>query len=311
MDINSLLQFASFEIEFVLSSSFMCPELSIDELLNVHTQLNHMFPIARLQLTCESTALPNVVPFHRLDSRPRPPLPEIDGAYPTGVNSGVSMKRREFVEKLGIGSALVVSSSALSAPGHAAPTQEQEDDHGNHQPIRGELSNATVSFGAWPVGTVAVPIDRVAIPIAPFQLNVHQLIPYVATIKQGGSVNFSVAGFHHIVVYAPGTKPEDIAAAVAADPTLLEPIPNAPPTVGIINFPTNRIYRGLDPRGAVLPSPPSPPPPASPITIPTPQDRVEVVQFSEPGRYLVICAVNVHFNEGMFGYIRVRRNDDD
>ena len=215
------------------------------------------------------------------------------------------MKRREFVEKIGIGSALIVSSSALSAPGHAAQDGDQDDEHNNHhQPIRGELSNATVSFGAWPVGTVAAPIDRVAIPIAPFQQNVHQLIPYIATIKKGGSVNFTVAGFHQIVVYAPGTKPADIAAAVAANPALLEPIPNAPPEVGIINFPTNRVYRGLDPRGAVLPVPPNP-------TIPTPQDRVEVVQFSERGLYLVICAVNVHFNEGMFGWVRVRRHDND
>jgi hypothetical protein len=218
------------------------------------------------------------------------------------------MKRREFVEKIGIGSALIVSSSALSAPGHAAQDGDQDDEHGehNHRPIRGELSTATVSFGAWAVGSVAAPLDRVALPFAPFQANVHQLIPYIATIKEGGSVNFDVAGFHQIVVYAPGTKPAEILAAVAADPTLLEPIPNAPPTVGIINFPTNRLYRGLDPRGAVLP------PPAPPNTIvPTPQDRVEVVQFTERGLYLVICAVNVHLVDGMFGYVRVRRHDND
>jgi hypothetical protein len=220
------------------------------------------------------------------------------------------MKRREFVEKLGIGSALIVSSSALSAPGHAAPSGDQDDDeHGNHghRPIRGELSNATVSFGAWPVGTVAVPVDRVALAIAPFQQNAHQLIPFIATIKEGGSVNFAVAGFHHVVVYAPGTRPADIEAAVAADPTLLEPIPNAPPEVGIINVATNRVYRGLDPRGALIPPAPIP----GGVVVPTPQDRVEVVQFNHRGLYLVICAVNVHLADGMFGYIRVRRNDND
>ncbi|HEY7447391.1 MAG TPA: hypothetical protein VH702_04530 [Vicinamibacterales bacterium] len=229
------------------------------------------------------------------------------------------MKRREFVEKLGIGSAIIVSSSALSAPGHAAPNDDRNDDNGghHHRPISGDLANATVSFGAWPVGTVATPIDRVANPIAPFQQNIHQLIPYIATIKEGGSVNFQVAGFHHIVVYAPGSKPRDIRAALDANPPipgLIEPIPGAPPPdqppfVGIINFPTNRIYRGLDPRGALLP-PPIPPAPGTTF-VPTPQDRVEVVQFGERGLYLVICAVNLHFNDGMYGYVRVRRHDSD
>ena len=34
-------------------------------------------------------------------------------------------------------------------------------------------------------------------------------------------------------------------------------------------------------------------------------DRVEVVQFATPGTYLVICAIVPHFNEGMYGYVRV------
>lgn len=216
------------------------------------------------------------------------------------------MKRREFVEKIGIGSALIVSSSALSAPGHAAQDGDQDDEHGNHhRRIRGELSNATVSFGAWPVGTVAAPVDRFAIPFAPAQQNIHQLIPYIATIKEGGSVNFIVAGFHQILVYAPGTQPGDIDTV-----TNLIVIAN-PPTgvVGLINDPANRIYRGIDPR-FTLQVPPAPPlPPATPVN--TQQDRVEVVQFGERGLYLVICAVNVHFNDGMFGWVRVRRHDND
>ena len=35
------------------------------------------------------------------------------------------------------------------------------------------------------------------------------------------------------------------------------------------------------------------------------QDRVEVVSFAKRGTYLVICAVNVHFAEGMYGWVRV------
>lgn len=154
--------------------------------------------------------------------------------YPWGVNSGVSMKRREFVEKLGIGSALVVSGSALAIPGHAAPNGDDNDDNGghNHRPISGDLANATVSFGAWPTGQVVTPqgplgpLDRYPnVPPAPPQ-NIHQLIPYIAKIKQGGSVNFVIAGLHQVIVYGPGTKPQDIRTAI--DPGVIPPPPTFP-----------------------------------------------------------------------------------
>ena len=54
----------------------------------------------------------------------------------------------------------------------------------------------------------------------------------------------------------------------------------------MINDPDRRIYRGLDPRLV-------------------PQDRVEVVHFANPGTYLVICGVLPHFNDDMFGFVRV------
>jgi hypothetical protein len=111
------------------------------------------------------------------------------------------------------------------------------------------------------------------------------------TIKQGGAVNFVLAGFHQVVVYAPGTKPDDI------DTSVLLPIPGAPAVVGLIDDPRNRIYRGLDPR--LL----SPAPPAAPNLLS--QDRVEVVGFAKRGLYLVICTVSVHFADGMYGWVRV------
>ena len=69
----------------------------------------------------------------------------------------------------------------------------------------------------------------------------------------------------------------------------------APPAVGLIDDPAGRVYRGLDPR--IL----------NPATAPNQlfQDRVEVVGFSKRGTYLVICAVNVHFNDGMYGWVKV------
>lgn len=187
------------------------------------------------------------------------------------------MKRREFVERLGIGSAVLAAGVAEAA----------QDEHGHHRPLTGPLASATVSFGAWPVGSVESPLDRTATPLAPAAPNVHALLPWHATIKEGGAVNFVLAGFHQVVVYAPGTKPEDI------DTSSLLPIPGAPPAIGLIDDPANRIYRGLDPR---LLSPPL-----------LSQDRVEVVGFSRRGTYLVICAVNVHLADGMYGWVRVIR----
>lgn len=190
------------------------------------------------------------------------------------------MKRREFVEQLGIGSAVL----AAAGVAHAA-----QNEHANHKPLTGPLASATVSFGAWPVGTVEAPRDRFTLPFAPLGANVHALLPHEVTIKEGGSVNFVLAGFHHVVVYAPGKDHDDINQSV------LLPIPNAPVTVGLIDDPQGRVYRGLDPRTI--------------NTMATPnllfQDRVEVVGFSKRGTYLVICAVNVHFNEGMFGWVKV------
>jgi plastocyanin len=199
----------------------------------------------------------------------------------TNDREGSFMKRRQFVEQLGIGSAVL----AAAGVAHAAQNEHE------HRALTGPLASATVSFGGWPVGTVAVPLDRTVTPLAPVARNVHALLPQEVTIKEGGTVNFILAGFHQVVVYAPGTKPGDI------NTTLLLPIPGAPAAVGLINDPENRIYRGLDPR--LL----SPAPPASPNLLS--QDRSEVVGFATRGTYLVICAVNVHFADGMFGWVRV------
>lgn len=144
-----------------------------------------------------------------------------------------------------------------------------------HQPIAGPLATATVSFGQWPTDP---PLDRFPNLGAPGIRNGHQLIPNEAKIKAGGTVNFIIAGFHHVLVYDDGTQPSNI------NPNLLVP-GSSPP--GLIDDPANRIYRGLDPRVF-------------------PQDRVEVVLFSNPGIYLVICGVRPHFvNDDMFGFVRV------
>jgi plastocyanin len=189
------------------------------------------------------------------------------------------MKRRDFVG-IGIGSAAVLAAAGGLSAGKDKE-HDRDDGHHGHRPIDGQLSSATVSFGAWSA-TNPEPLDRTVLPTAPVAPNVHLLIPHTVTIKEGGSVNYIIAGFHQIAVYAPGTKPEDISTAV------LIPIPGAPPEVGIIDDPENRIYRGLNP-----------------LTVP--QDRVEVVHFGKRGVYLVICTVSPHFAENMYGWVKVVR----
>jgi plastocyanin len=141
----------------------------------------------------------------------------------------------------------------------------------------GILANATVSFGAW---LTTPPLDRFP-NNSPAGPNLHELVPQVALIRAGGTVNFVIAGLHHVLVYDDGTKPSDINTTLTIPPT----VPPAPP---LINDPNRRIYRGLDPTTQ-------------------PRDRVEVVHFAKPGTYLVICGVLPHFQDGMYGFVKVIR----
>jgi hypothetical protein len=215
------------------------------------------------------------------------------------------MKRRDFFEKAGLGSALLVLPTIEAASGARTAQQsgknqgreDEEHKHDRHDDMNGPLASATVSFGQW---DLTEPLDRFP-NNSPRQVNNHQLIPNEAVIKAGGSVNFVISGFHHILVYGNGTKPSDINVSLTITPSQAP----APP---LIDDPTNRIYRGLDPSVLpVLPAAPAMPPVAGQVM----QDRVEVVRFTQPGRYLVMCGVLPHFIDPatgefmMYGYVRV------
>lgn len=168
------------------------------------------------------------------------------------------------------------------------PQMNRDSDDRNDRDDRGDaLDNATVTFGGW-MTTPA--LDRFP-NNNPIAANHHALTPKTVKIKAGGTVNFVIGGFHEVLVYDNGTRPEDINTNLTVQPTNL---PTGPP---LINDPNRRIYRGLDPSTQT-------------------QDRVETVVFDRPGIYLVICAVRPHFvNDGMYGFVRVVRarggdNDD-
>lgn len=150
----------------------------------------------------------------------------------------------------------------------AAPLSAQHGQVG----IGGPPSHATVAFGQW-----NTPFDRFPGTFTPANVG-HHISPREVTISAFGSVSFLIGGFHLVLIYGNGTEVADVNTSLV--------IPGPP--VPLINDPNNRIYRGLDPRTQ-------------------PVDRIEVVHFHEPGRYLVACGVLPHFNDGMYGFVRVVR----
>jgi plastocyanin len=179
--------------------------------------------------------------------------------------------------------------ASLLATGVAAPALAG-DDHGKHGDApRGSLASATVSFGSW------APFDRHPANNDRTQ-NVHTLVPNEVRVRAGGTVNFIISGFHQVLVYGPGTRPGDINSNMTT-------VVTNPPGPPLIDDPNNRVYRGIDPSTLPILRAPG---------VPTPlQDRIEVVNFPNPGRFLVACAVQPHFLEGMFGFVRVLRRDED
>lgn len=199
------------------------------------------------------------------------------------------MKRREFVERAGIGAAALVT---LAGDGISASSRGAAQ---HHEAVSGPLATATVSFGAWAAGINRTPNLVAAAGLAN---NVHALIPNRVTIRIGGTVNFIVAGFHVIAIYNEGKKPEDVDTSITI-------LPNGAPAPPIIDDPVKRIYRGIDPTVLPFLQGPLQQGPIGPPFQPVLQDRVEAVHFPDRGNYLVICAVLPHFVEGMYGYVRV------
>jgi plastocyanin len=177
----------------------------------------------------------------------------------------MAMQRRHVLGSLGVGS-LGVLAAALVGPVRAQHAHSQVD---------GPLANATVSFGQWKTDP---PLDRMI--ASPPPANSHLLIPYTATIKAGGTVNFVIAGLHQVLVYGPGTTLGSINAGLL--------VPSGPGFPPLVNDPVNRVYRGLNP-AALFPL----------------LDRVEVVKFDSPGTHLVVCGVLPHFSDAMHGWVKV------
>jgi hypothetical protein len=157
--------------------------------------------------------------------------------------------------------------------------------------------NVNVSFGQWdpnnpnlmPAIPGEVPLDRFRGDPGMGRGNNHEMFPKVVKISAGDSVSFIISGGHVLNIYDDGTRPRDISLDD------IEP-PPAPQTAGgILSDSDGRIYRGPDFTGR--------------------RDGVEVVQFTKPGTYLVICARKNHFFNPdtqkfeMFGFVKVEKDN--
>ena len=186
------------------------------------------------------------------------------------------------------------SSAAAQLPGHG-----DEHAHDNRQ-NSGTRAHAVVAFGQWEVdpNDARGPLDRGVPPPPPPNRNVHKLLPFEAEVDAGGAVSFIISGLHQILIYA-NVELADVQAAAEPSTDLppTAPVPPIPALPPLVNYATDRVYRGLDPRTLYL----------MPGGIPNLNlDRVESVNFFEPGRYLVVCGVRPHFDEGMHGFVNVK-----
>src|SRR5262245_37177945 len=139
--------------------------------------------------------------------------------------------RRKLLKGAAAGS-IAAGLGLTTKPDAATPETRAAGSH-KHQSISGPLANATINFGSWQTDP---PLDRFP-NNSPINRNQHQLTPHEVTIKEGGTVNFIIGGFHHPIVYDDGTQPGDINAQLAKPAFSL-----------LIDDPKIRIYRGLDPR---------------------------------------------------------------
>jgi hypothetical protein len=144
----------------------------------------------------------------------------------------------------------------------------------------------------------------------------HVIIPKLILVKTDGVVDFSVAGFHDIIVFKPGFSLQDLKNAGGGDYPTTPPVyvlPPVPPTAAVPWPPMlapvfDKIYYlGINPAGGPLNTPPTPifaPPPPNPVNlVSNALNRPEQVAFLDKGLYLVICNIRPHLVDGMYAYV--------
>jgi hypothetical protein len=204
--------------------------------------------------------------------------------------------RRNLLKAAAVGGATATGLSAVFAS-EQQPGSGSEHAHDN-RPLTDKRALTVVSFGQWDADP-AVPFDRQPInsDVENRTRNIHLMLPFEAEVDAGGAASFIISGVHQILIYGPGIDLATVQAGFAAAGSVL---PGGP---GLVEYAQDRVYRGLNPFALQYLALAAPPPGTTGNQV---VDRIESVNFKEPGRYLVVCGVLPHFNEGMHGYVTVK-----
>lgn len=197
---------------------------------------------------------------------------------------------------------IALSAVALSGPSTLAQGKSQN-------------KVVTVAFGP---GLNTAPI---AGPSGPAN---HHVVPNEIELNAGDVLNLVVAGFHSIRVYQPGVTLQDVVDLLPPEcrdnaalnvplctATVGFPVLLADSPIDLDTLPDLPIfYEGISPIVPPLPVTVNPTTGASQVVLPArsaAQNRVETISFPTPGRYLVICAVIPHLNDGMIAWVEVKK----
>lgn len=188
-------------------------------------------------------------------------------------------------------SAVAVSVLALSLAGSTLKANGHDHDNGED---RGKTpTSVTVAFGTG--NNNAQPGNAPNHHILPqeFKVRLSQAKRLDGTVLDvPATVNFIVSGFHWVWAYQAGVTLDEVKAHVPAAGTF-------------VNYDVDVFAKGVFP---------GTPPAFADFTVfplSSAQNRTDSIAFSAPGRYLVICNVRGHFNDGMYAWVRVVAADDD
>lgn len=188
-------------------------------------------------------------------------------------------------------SAVAVSVLALSLAGSTLKANGHDHDNGKD---RGKTpTSVTVAFGTG--NNNAQPGNAPNHHILPqeFKVRLSRAARLDGTVLDvPATVNFIVSGFHWVWVYQAGVTLDEVKAHVPAAGTF-------------VNYDVNVFAKG------VFPGTPPAFADATLFPLSSAQNRTDSIAFSAPGRYLVICNVRGHFNDGMYAWVRVVAADDD